>query len=235
MTGQMVRYGEDHARTGYLALPQAGEGPTVLVLHAWWGLNDFFKSLCDRFAEQGFTAFAPDLSNGKVAETIDDAAHYMENRDYADTEAAAFDAVKYALVQLHAEPAKLGVVGFSMGAAWAALLATLRPDVVRAVVMFYGTQLADFGGADAAFLCHFADEDEWEPREGIEAMRKALDEAGRPATFEFYTGAGHWFFEANRPDAYRPEAAELAWQRTLAFLSEQLGHGGEPAGQPRQG
>jgi carboxymethylenebutenolidase len=227
MSGQMIRYGEDHARMGYLALPPAsqgpaGQGPTVLVLHAWWGLNDFFKSLCDRLAEQGFMAFAPDLSNGKVAETIDDAAHFMETRDFADTEAAALEAVKYALVQLHPDPARLGVVGFSMGAAWAALLSTLRPDVIRAVVMFYGTQLADFGKADAAFLCHFAEDDEWEPREGIEAMRTALEGAGRPANFEFYEGAGHWFFEANRPDVYRSEAAELAWQRTLAFLTDQL-------------
>lgn len=58
---------------GYLAIPDRGEGPGVLVLHAWWGLNDFFKNLCDRLAGEGFAAFGPDLYDGKIAVSIEEA------------------------------------------------------------------------------------------------------------------------------------------------------------------
>jgi carboxymethylenebutenolidase len=54
----------------YVALPDGGTGPGVIVLHAWWGLNDFFQRLCDRLAQEGFVAAAPDLYNGAVASTL---------------------------------------------------------------------------------------------------------------------------------------------------------------------
>ena len=86
--------------------------------------------------------------------------------------------------------------------------------------MFYGAGSEDFSAANAAFLGHFCEEDKWEPREGVEAFEASLREANRPTTFHFYPNVqAHWFFEQNR-DAYRPEAAELAWQRTLAFLAD---------------
>jgi carboxymethylenebutenolidase len=58
---------------GYLTLPPTGEGPGVLVLHAWWGLNDTIKAFCNRLAANGFVTFAPDLYHGQVADTIPDA------------------------------------------------------------------------------------------------------------------------------------------------------------------
>ena len=68
----------------YLATPETG-GPGLLVLHAWWGLKPFFKNLCDRLAEGGFTALAPDLFQGQIAETIEAAEEVMKNifRPYA--------------------------------------------------------------------------------------------------------------------------------------------------------
>jgi carboxymethylenebutenolidase len=226
MTGRMVDYGGE--RSGYLAMPEGGTGPGVLVLHAWWGLNDFLKSVADRLAAAGYVAFAPDLYGGKVAETPDQAAQLGEALDHEvmqDT-SALLTAVDFLQQQAAVRGAGIGIVGFSLGAAYAMMLAGARGQDVRAVVLFYGTGPADFDAdpraADTAFLGHFAGQDEWEPRENVEALRAALEQAGRTATFHFYDGTGHWFFEADRPDAYRRAAAELAWQRTLTFLAERL-------------
>lgn len=224
MDGRMVNYGEE--RSGYLAVPEGGTGPGVLVLHAWWGLNDFLKSVANRLAAAGYVAFAPDLYGGKVADTPDQAGQFGEALDRAIMQDTSPLLAAVDFLQQRAAARDIGILGFSLGAAYAMLLAGLRGQDVRAVVLFYGTGPAEFdtdnGVADTAFLGHFAGEDEWEPREGVEALRAALEQAGRPATFHFYDGTGHWFFEVDRPDAYRRTAAELAWQRTLTFLAERL-------------
>ena len=74
---------------GYLALPPSGKGKGILVLHAWWGLNDFFKAICDRLSAKGFVAFAPDLNHGKIATTVEEANHILETRDFPSTQATA--------------------------------------------------------------------------------------------------------------------------------------------------
>jgi carboxymethylenebutenolidase len=207
---------------GYDAVPQGGAGPGVLVLHAWWGLNDFFRNLCDRLAEAGFVAVAPDLWGGAVATTADEAQSLLDQRDTAAMGAA----VAGALGHLRGHPAvagrPVGVIGFSMGAAWAIHFSAECPDDIRAVTIFYGSGEADFSQARAAYQGHFAEGDPWEPDEYVTMMESAMRAAGRPVTLHRYPGAGHWFFEADRPDAYNPEAAALSWERTLTFLREQL-------------
>lgn len=229
MAGQMMRFGEGEKFSGYLARPADGVGPGVLVLHAWWGLNDFFKSVCDRLAAEGYVAFAPDLyGGGQLATTVEEAERLLQENEGPATQEAAVEALRFLVRQEGVRPIGIGVIGFSMGAAWAAELARLRPGTVRGVVMHYGAWAPDLSKANAAFLCHFCEVDEWEPQENVDALRKALEDAGRPATFHFYPGVGHWFMESNRPDAYNGEAAELAWGRTLAFLAEQLPEKDEP-------
>lgn len=229
MNGEMIRFGEDGRYAGYLAQPEGGVGPGALVLHAWWGLNDFFKSVCDRLAAAGYVAFAPDLyGGGQLATTVEEAERLHQENEGPGTQEIALEAVRFLARQPGVRPIGIGVIGFSMGAAWAAEVARLRPGMTRAVVMHYGAWAPDLSKAHAAFLCHFCEEDEWEPRENVDEMRKALEDAGRPATFHFYSDTGHWFMESNRPDAYNAEAAELAWERTLAFLAEQLPEKDEP-------
>ena len=223
MAGSMVRFGEDERFAGYLARPASGVGAGVLVLHAWWGLNDFFKAVADRLAAEGYVALAPDLyGGGKLATTVDEAERLARDNEGAATEATIVEAARFLVGQPDVRPIGIGALGFSMGAAWAAELARLRPQTVRAVVMHYGAWAPDLSGASAAFVGHFCEQDEWEPRENVEELRQALERAGRPATFYFYPDTGHWFMESNRPDAYHAEAAELAWSRTLAFLTAQL-------------
>jgi carboxymethylenebutenolidase len=205
---------------GYEALPEKGEGPGVLVLHAWWGLNDVARGVCDRLAAAGFVAVAPDLWGGVVATTVEEAESLIQQRD----DAAMFGAASAGLSHLAAHPAVrgdgLGVVGFSLGAAWALALAA-RPEL-RAVTIFYGTGEGDFGASQAAFLGHFAENDPWEPDESVDYLEATLRAAGREVEFHRYAGTGHWFFEEDRPDAYNPDAAALSWERTLAFLRARL-------------
>lgn len=205
---------------GYLARPAAGAGDPVLVLHAWWGLNDTIKAVCDRLAAAGFVAFAPDLYHGQVADTIPGAQALVDALDanYQQVVEDVAAAADY-LYQLAGRPARgLAVIGFSMGAFYALALSAAAPEQVRSVVIFYGNGGADFGQSRAAYLGHFAADDPYEPAEGVAALERALHSAGRPVTFHHYPGVGHWFFEPDRADAYNPAAAELAWQRTLAFL-----------------
>lgn len=207
---------------GYEALPAGGQGPGVLLLHAWWGLNDYFKEVCDRLAGEGFVVVAPDLWGGVVATTVDEAQGLLDQSDGA----ALFQAASDALAHLVAHPAvggrPVGAIGFSMGAAWAIYLTGVRP-ALRAVTIFYGNGEGDLAAARAAFQGHFAADDPWEPAEGVAQLHDALVAAGREVTFHTYPGTGHWFVEANRPDAYNAEAAALAWERTFAFLKAQLG------------
>jgi carboxymethylenebutenolidase len=116
----------------------------------------------------------------------------------------------------------LGVVGFSLGAYFALGLARERPQQIGAVVLFYGTRPGDDTSARAAYLGHFAETDEFEPAASVEQLEQQLRQAHRPVTFYTYPATGHWFFEQDRPDAYNPAAAELAWQRTVAFLRSTL-------------
>lgn len=206
---------------GYLASPQKPRG-AVLVLHAWWGLNDFFKSFADRLASQGFLALAPDLHEGPVAKSVEQAKALMSKMDDARVKQIVLGAVDY----LHSIPSitgrKIGVVGFSMGAAWSYMLSTLKPENVEAVVVFYGSYPMDFSKAQASFLGHFSPDDEWEPVADVRATEEKIRAAGREVTFHFYPGTKHWFVEEDRPVEYKRDAADLAWKRTVEFLDNKL-------------
>lgn len=209
---------------GYFALPGSGTGDPVLVLHAWWGLNDVIKAVCTRLATEGFVAFAPDLYHGKIATTIPEAEALGSALDirYPQARAEVANAAAF-LSERAAAPARgIAVIGFSLGAFYALDLSASAPELVHSVVLFYGTGEADFSRARAAYLGHFAENDPYEPRAGVDALEEALKQAGRPVTFYRYGGMGHWFFEPDRPDTYDPAAANLAWERTLAFLKRPM-------------
>jgi carboxymethylenebutenolidase len=217
---ELTYYGDNQTASGFLAVPPTGKGPGVLVLHAWWGLNDTIRAVCTRLAEAGFVAFAPDLYHGKVADTIADAEALGKALDsnYLQAQAEIVDATRFLSERAGQAEGGLAVVGFSLGAYYALDLAAADPEHIRSVVLFYGTGGGDFSTSRAAYLGHFAENDPYEPRSSVDELEETLQRTGRPVTFYRYSGAGHWFFEPDRADAYNEAAASLAWDRTLAFL-----------------
>lgn len=207
---------------GYLALPETSKGPGVLMLHAWWGLNRFFKDLCEQLAREGFVAFAPDLYHGQLATTIAEAEHLSNTLKEESARADVHTAIEYLQSLEAVTSTTLGVIGFSLGAYFALGLSRERPKDVGAVVLFYGTGPRDYASAQAAYLGHFAEADRFESPSDVKRLEEQLRAAHRPVTFYTYPGTGHWFFEKDRADAYHQKAADLAWQRTVAFLRTTL-------------
>lgn len=210
---------------GYLAAPRAGNGRGVLVLHAWWGLNEGIQAVCSRLSNEGFVAFAPDLYRGKVATSIEE-AETLSNallKDQRQARADIAEAVAVLSARADVGGKGLGVIGFSLGGFFALDLSVADPERIRAVVVFYGTRPgADFSRSRAAYLGHFAEKDEFEAEADVDALEGSLRAAGRPVTFYRYPGTGHWFFEHDQPHAYDQQAAALAWERTLTFLRAAL-------------
>lgn len=218
MNGQDITFDVDgKPANGYLALPSQDQAPGVMVLHAWWGLNQFFKSVCDRLASEGFVVFAPDLNEGRVAQTVEEAEQIMSDLDSGRKHAIVTAAPDFLRGRPEIQKDAFSLIGFSMGAAWSLVLAGERPEDIRKIVLFYGAGDADFAKIKAEVLGHFSDVDEWEPMEGIRAMEADMRTGGLEPTFHIYPQMAHWFFENDRPQ-FDPESAELAWQRTLEFL-----------------
>jgi carboxymethylenebutenolidase len=166
-------------------------------------------------------ALAPDLYQGRTAATIEQAQALLGQRDFELMQATATGALAFLRGHSATRGDAVGTIGFSMGAAWALEIASQAPQAIAAAVLFYGISEADFGAARAAYLGHFAEEDDWEPLDGVRQMEADMRAAGRDVTIYVYPNAKHWFFESDRPE-YNPEAADLAWQRTLDFLNQQL-------------
>jgi carboxymethylenebutenolidase len=212
----------------YFAEAKGGKGPGVLVCHAWWGLNEFFTGLADRLAEEGFTVLAPDLYDGRTASTIPEAEALVTafEEDGGEKGIAKEQAgLDYLLSSPSVQGARIGAIGFSMGANYVTWLATLRPEVA-AVVVFYGASdwNADYHeNASAPLQGHWASNDQFEASEdAVQAFEAKMKAAGHTPDFYTYPNTEHWFFESDRPE-YAPEASKLAWERTLAFLREHIG------------
>ena len=214
---------------GYLALPSTEQpAPAILVLPAWWGLNTFFRDVCDRLAGEGFVVFAPDLYNGQVAETIDQAKALSNELDMTQTIKRLADSVAALRQHPRANGEPISVIGFSLGAFLGLSLLEELPDQLGALVIFYGTRsgYGTYYKSPVAVLGHFAENDEFEPSPEPQNLETALKAVGIATKFYTYPGTEHWFFEANQPNAYKAEVAALAWERTVSFLKDLTGHDG---------
>jgi len=210
---------------GHLVIPKSGAGGGVLILHSWWGLDSFFKDLCQRFADAGFVALAADLYSGKVAATVSEAKRLRASVTASRKEPA----YKYLMRRIQflskhesVSTPQIAVVGFSMGGHWAFWLAQ-RPELpIAMTTTFYAARNGDYSESTSSFLCHFAETDEWVSTDAIKKLRRGFEKAGCEFTFHTYPGTSHWFFEEDRSDVFHPKASELAWERTIDFMNKAL-------------
>src|SRR4051812_35519642 len=173
---ELTSYGNNQAAQGYLAMPARGAGPGVLVLHAWWGLNDTIKAFCTRLAEAGFVAFAPHLYHGQVTDTIARAETLSSalGNNYLRAQAQIAAATRFLSERASQAERGLAVIGFSLGAAYALDLAATDSEQLRSVVIFYGTGGGDFSSSRATYLGHFAENDPYEPQSGVDELEESL-------------------------------------------------------------
>jgi len=202
----------------YLAKPKSAPRGGILVLHAWWGLNDFFKDFCNRLANEGYLVLAPDLYNGAIARTIPEAEKLRTKLKREPTSEKIIGALK----QLRRETEQpIGLIGFSLGAYWGLWLVDEQPKTFAAAILFYGTRGMKLSETNTAFLGHFAGTDEYVSDSGKKKLEKTLKAAGGQTSFHTYPDTRHWFFENDRPE-YNAQAAKAAWERTTEFLKNHL-------------
>jgi carboxymethylenebutenolidase len=211
----------------YVAGDFAPGNPGVVVLHAWWGLNDDVTAYADRLAAASFAVTAPDMFGGQVASTIEEAERLSGSAESPDAKPAVESIALAAVDDLAGRLgpiSRIGILGFSFGAAYATLLPAERDRLV-ASVDYYGVYTGPhLERSTAAVLGHFAEADQFEPDEGIAELEDGIRAAGREVTIYRYPGTGHWFAEPSR-DAYVPDAADLAFERTVSFFRTHLGPG----------
>lgn len=215
-----------HTAHGYLATPGSGSGPGLIVIQEWWGLVDHIVDVCDRFAQQGYTALAPDLYGGRTTHDADEAGQMMQElpEDQAARDLAG--AVDFLLGHDAVTGDAVGVVGFCMGGGFVIQLAAQQGDRIGAAVPFYGVLQTevDHSAITAPVLGHYAETDDFASPAAALEMGAAIRQAGGTAEINVYGGTGHAFFnDENLIGTYDPDAAAISWSRTLAFLSEQLG------------
>ncbi len=211
--------------TGYLALPEgAGKHPAIIVIHEWWGLNDWVKEQTQNYAAQGYVALAVDLYRGKSAATADDAHILMrglpDDRGLRDLESA----FAYLASRPDVNPHRIGAIGWCMGGGWSIKLAVDQPNLA-AVVVNYGslpTDPANISKIKAPVLGNFGADDQGIPPTAVKAFESALKADGRTVDIKIYDGAGHAFENPNNKQGYRPEAANDASGRITAFFAKYL-------------
>jgi carboxymethylenebutenolidase len=212
---------------GYLAVPADGTtGPAVVVIQEWWGLTDHMADVVDRLAAEGFVALAPDLYGGRTTHDAGEAAQMMSSLPVEQAAKDLGGAVDFLLGHERVSGGKVGAVGFCMGGGFVLQLGAEAGEKVAAVVSFYGVfphGEPDFSTLRAEVLGHFGERDDFAPPEKALALEQQIrEQSGVEVNFHYYD-AGHAFYnDANPLGTHDPQAARLAWTRTLEFLRSRL-------------
>jgi carboxymethylenebutenolidase len=210
---------------GLLYLPSTpGPHPAIVVIHEWWGLNDWIKEQAADLASQGYVALAVDLYRGKVANDPETAHELMrglpQDRGVRDLVAAA----NYLKTQKSVDPHRIGAVGWCMGGGFAAQFAVADPDL-RAVAINYGSLPTDpdaLKQIHAAILGNFGALDQGITPQDVHDFATALQSLGKSVNVKEYADAGHAFENPNNKTGYKPADAKDAQERMRVFFHDHL-------------
>jgi len=226
-TSKNVSYksGDDTVQ-GVLYAPEGkGPFPGIVVIHEWWGLNDWVKEQALKLSDQGYVALAIDLYRGKVATTPDEAHELMrglpEDRSARDLH-AAFEFLKS---QPNVKKDRIASIGWCMGGGYS-LDVALQEPTLRAAVINYGHLASDPASLkkiNASILGLFGGQDRGIPPEDVKKFEQSLKQQGKKVEVVIYPNAGHAFENPNNKDGYRADDAADAWRRTVTFLAGALG------------
>jgi carboxymethylenebutenolidase len=212
---------------GYLATPESGSGPGVIVIQEWWGLVGHITGVADRLAAEGFVALAPDFYHGAKTDEPDEAMRLL--MDLAiDTAAKDIDgAARYLAEREDVTGSGIGAVGFCAGGALAIWAGTLAPNIVAVAGFYPGQPWERFGPAwdnyqGKSVMIHCSEEDGTSSAPGIQTAWTAITTAGGDVEVFDYPGTHHAFFNDERPEVYDAAAAALAWERTLGLFKRRL-------------
>ncbi|MBZ5704368.1 MAG: dienelactone hydrolase family protein [Acidobacteriia bacterium] len=225
-TSKTVSYKSgDETVQGVLYTPEGkGPFPGIIVIHEWWGLNDWVKEQASKLSDQGYVALAVDLYRGKVAATPDEAHELMrgvpEDRAARDLH-AAFEFLKS---QKNVKADRIGSIGWCMGGGYS-LDVALQEPTLSATVINYGHLATDPGSIqkiNASMLGIFGGQDRGIPPDDVKKFEQTLKQMGKKIDVVIYPDAGHAFENPNNKTGYRADDAADAWKRTVNFLAGTL-------------
>ena len=204
--------------------PGRGPFPALVVIHEWWGLNDWVKEQASKLADQGYVTLAIDLYRGKVATTPDEAHEIMrgvpEDRANRDLLAAS----SYLRAQENVDPRRVGSIGWCMGGGYSLDLALHDPKLEAAVINYghLATDDAALKKIHAAILGIFGGQDRGIPPADVNKFEAQLKALGKTAEIHIFPDAGHAFENPGNKQGYRAEDAAQAWKLTVDFLAKNL-------------
>jgi carboxymethylenebutenolidase len=212
---------------GYLAVPESGSGPGIIVIQEWWGLVPHIVEVADRFAAEGFVALAPDLYHGESTTEPDEAGKLMMALNLERAAKDLSGAVTFLATHAAVTSPKVGVTGFCMGGGLALVVACNEGDRIGACVPFYGVipwpdAQPDWSKLTAPVQGHFAENDAMFGPDAVRQLQITLDDLGKQAELIVYPDADHAFFNDTRPEVFNPEASQLAWNRSIGFFRAHL-------------
>lgn len=230
----------DTTLKGYLVWDDkfSGKRPGVLVVHEFWGLNDYARTRARMLAELGYTALALDMyGDGKIGEHPKEASEFMNAvLSRADIAKSRFVAARDLLVQQPSvDPSKVAAIGYCFGGATVLMMARAGVDL-KAVVSFHGllsTQTPAIPGQiKARILVETGADDQMAPAADIDAFKKEMTAAGANYQIDIYPGAKHGFTnpEADSlakkfelPVGYNADADKKSWQAMQKLFKQVFG------------
>ena len=239
--GKSVEYSaQGVVMKGYLAYDEAvkGKRPGVLVVHEWWGLNDYARKRARMLAELGYTALAVDMyGDGKQAMHPDDAKKFSSElmKNFDDAKARFLAAMEFLKQQPSVDSTRIAAIGYCMGGGVVLNMARQGVDL-KGVASFHGgltaVKPAQPGGVKAKILVLHGGADKFVTPEQIEAFKQEMKSAGADFQFISYPGAVHSFTNPdsteigkkfNLPIAYNADADRKSWAELRGFLKKIFG------------